>query len=1187
MTEIIGRITMQPAAPRPGESVLVEAFDHNDTPLHNSGIAVTINGTPGAVQYLQFASAGQRRLFVRAVAPDGESDQQVVLLDVQGAPLQFPAARGRADIAMLGASQSPTHPYEALLTLGSLIDSRALPVLIPAGSISTQLTRALGPKSLAARLADRSPLRRAIAENAATAPRVEVKRLAPLGTKPAARPAPAASAKATPKRATKLAVATVYDLTAIDPEDFIHGATVAAEPRYEWDFGDGSPLQTTSSPLVRHDFFPAIDHASGMGQFTVTCRALHANITVRRTLTIHSAYALCKRTGTVVPHVTAEVFAHKRYLMIEGAFTVHNVEETPLVLDRLSVTPLSEDGDATALPAPFVNLQTPVTIPPRSKALVAVNIPFVAANPKNGELRYDVKGFTVLYAGSAGSYPVRCSAVFELPLTEWDVKPESPFGRRPKEPDLYREPWPWEIVEDTLGRIANPGDAVSNPGDILLDRATGTLAVALGPVQAPTTAEARARAGRAMAAVYAAVDTLTMAERGKGKEMAKPLLAKPLLNTAAKAVAGAAPRLPAGRREKGGGVFLRNLNGPPPPGQVAEGQICDPDNLTEAELALAEQGQLVCQLTDETEDVLMPARWMNARKGDIILSPGGSGLIGGLLMRVNPPQWYSHSGIMTRNYDEITHSTGSPERLMDHLLGVFDGSDGFEPSVLKYVWPGAVTQSVQASIEGESFPDPEYDKSYSIASFGPHMVGITHGEQMRMIPPLVVKPDPMQETPAVRTALHAIATDARNNGGRPGVKSQYHYRWYCYTDPTIGQGPPEGAAAGWAADTRPSVCSSFVWLHAKARNAHLETSQALVTPTDLEPNDIAQGAMVRPTTPDGLYTYTAEERLSAAEWLYNEIYNQAYEKAGWFGEILTDSADDLANQFLNAFANDDADGKDSTEWQNVVTADAVSPDNILWWDAPAQGGLYGYAEPALYREPRVESYTVSRWKKVLTRGTIRGHVYDDAGNPVAGAIVQVYDGKTTFSGGDGSYALTDVPFGAYLLKASKVIDAILQSGQVSVTSNSAELVVDIHLQQPADRYRIAQVFLDFWGRDDETWPWDDEIHDPAPEYFELELGPDKLVNSAHRTYKWGGEMRVEYDITVRLLVNNTIDVAVQGTLYEGTSEDTDDLDGTGGLTFQCGVGNTAGATLTITNTDEDCEDAGILSISVKNVRNSN
>lgn len=179
----------------------------------------------------------------------------------------------------------------------------------------------------------------------------------------------------------------------------------------------------------------------------------------------------------------------------------------------------------------------------------------------------------------------------------------------------------------------------------------------------------------------------------------------------------------------------------------------------------------------------MPARWMNARK----VSPGGDGIIGGLMLNVKPAQWYSHSGIMTRNYDEITHSTGSQKRLMDHLIGVLaDGSDGFEPNVLKYIWPGAITQTVQHSIEGEDFPDPEYDKNYSVSAFGPHAVGVTHNDQFTMIPPLVVKRDPMQETPAVRTALHAIATDARNNAGRPGVKPKYHYRWYCYTDPTIG-----------------------------------------------------------------------------------------------------------------------------------------------------------------------------------------------------------------------------------------------------------------------------------------------------------------------------------------------------------------------------------------------------------------
>ena len=111
------------------------------------------------------------------------------------------------------------------------------------------------------------------------------------------------------------------------------------------------------------------------------------------------------------------------------------------------------------------------------------------------------------------------------------------------------------------------------------------------------------------------------------------------------------------------------------------------------------------------------------------------------------------------------------------------------------------------------------------------MVGITHNDHMKMIPPLVLKPDPMQETPTVRTALHAIATDCRNDAGRPGVNGKYHYRWYCYTDPSIGQGAPEGPLAGWAAGTRASVCSSYIWMHALARSAHLESGQPVVQPT--------------------------------------------------------------------------------------------------------------------------------------------------------------------------------------------------------------------------------------------------------------------------------------------------------------------------------------------------------------------
>lgn len=1179
MANIIGRISLQPAIVRPGESVRIEIFDHDDNPFNGSLTQVSINGVPGALQFLQFPTVGQRRLIVRARTASGETDRQVALLDVTGVPLEFQTLKNRRDIAMIGVTQLPTQPYTAVLTLGSFFDTRLSHLLKIGTSMSPQPDKVFAQDSLAARLATRGVLGRAMSTNPQALMRIETRRL--TNTRVKAMGQPGKGVRRTPKATTRRAVGAVYDLTNVDLGEIFGKVVTAPTLQFEWDFGDGNTA-TTRTPFVSHDYFAAITHAAGVGQFVVTCHVKHAGIVVKRTLTIHSAYAICKSTGTVVPHVTTDLFAHKRYNMLTGMFTIHNVEDAPIVLDRVSITPVTEDGEAVAMPRPFVNLDHPITIAAQSASMVGVNVPFVADTPQGMQLRFDVKGFSVLYAGTVGTLPVRCSTTFDVPVSEWNKKPEA--FKVPDIPPKWRKPWPWEEVEDALAAVVNPAQGFFKPGDAALDAKTGTLAVSLGALRnTGTKAQTRDKGVRVLSTVYAPIDTIIMNARRIATPVAKFMSHASEVRPLKMNVASFAPKLTT--PDFTGGLFA--LDGPPQPGFIAEGQVCDPDNLTEEDLAVADMGQLVCQLTEEVKDVLMPARWMNARKGDCILSPGGDGIIGGLMLNVKPAQWYSHSGIMTRNYDEITHSTGSQKRLMDHLIGVVaDGSDGFEPSVLKYIWPGAVTQTVQHSIEGEDFPDPEYDKTYSISAFGPHTVGVTHNDQMVMIPPLVLKPDPMQETPAVRTALHAIATNARNNAGRPGVKPKYHYRWYCYTDPTIGLGAPEGPSAGWAAGTRASVCSSYIWLHAKARNAHLETDQSLVTPTDLEPSDVAQGAAVRPTTLDGLYNYSAQERSDAGYWLYDTIYNQAYEKAGWLGEILTDGADDVANQFLNAFAKDDADGKDSDAWKNVTDADAVSPDNMLWWDGPSLGGLYGFAEPAIYREPRMESYTVSKWKKVLSRGTVRGKVFGEAG-PVAGAIVQVYDGKTTFSGADGSFVLNDVGLGNYMLKSSKVINGVLHSAQIGINLNAADLVVDIHLHPPADRYRIAQIFIDFWGRDEENWPESDEIKDPGPEYFELELGPEKLVNSTGRTYKWGGEVRVEYSITVRLLVNNTIDVQVQGTLYEGTSEDTSDLDGQGGLTFQASVGQTSGATLTITNTDENDDDAGVLSISVKNVRNNN
>ena len=103
MANIIGRIFLQPAIVRPGEPVPVEVFDNDDNPLNGSHVQVSINGLSGALRFLQFPTVDQRRLIVRARAANGETDRQVALLDVTGAPLEFSSIENRS-VAMSGVT---------------------------------------------------------------------------------------------------------------------------------------------------------------------------------------------------------------------------------------------------------------------------------------------------------------------------------------------------------------------------------------------------------------------------------------------------------------------------------------------------------------------------------------------------------------------------------------------------------------------------------------------------------------------------------------------------------------------------------------------------------------------------------------------------------------------------------------------------------------------------------------------------------------------------------------------------------------------------------------------------------------------------------------------------------------------------------------------------------------------------
>lgn len=528
------------------------------------------------------------------------------------------------------------------------------------------------------------------------------------------------------------------------------------------------------------------------------------------------------------------------------------------------------------------------------------------------------------------------------------------------------------------------------------------------------------------------------------------------------------------------------MSGHQPPGQPMVGQECSPENLPDAF-----PDGFACQATTEVRWEEVPARFLNAKKGDIILSPGGNGFIGELLRQVTPAQNYSHSGIMTRNHDEITHSTASPERLMDKPQGGGDPTDGFEPYALKYLWPGVVVQSVANAVDGEWFTDPDAFKilnlpspKYLVQAFNPDVAkGGAPGE---LIPALVVKPDPFNETEDVRSMLKRIADLAAAQEGKS------HYRFFCYTDPTIGL-PGEDVApadAGWAAGTYPSVCSSFIWRCVRELHPAFEGN--------LEDNE---KKVAKAGGPDGLYRYTAKERMVAGEWLYGFLVRMVEEQAdaGGFvsehGAVIEDVADNVANQILNTFASDftATEAKDSDAWRNMLDSFAVSPSDILFWDRPTGDdvpGLYGHSEPLIYQPAHFEKVVVHKWVFVEQKGTVSGITLRQ-GKPEAGVRVEI-GGKFAFTGSDGRFTLPDVLVGPYVLTAYKLDDdglSLKASVPVTVVKDSKnEVKVDLEL--PSHLFREVIIDGIFRLTDDESFAAADEV-DWRDCFAVLHLGPLK------------------------------------------------------------------------------------------------
>jgi hypothetical protein len=294
--------------------------------------------------------------------------------------------------------------------------------------------------------------------------------------------------------------------------------------------------------------------------------------------------------------------------------------------------------------------------------------------------------------------------------------------------------------------------------------------------------------------------------------------------------------------------------------------------------------RISCQYDGSDPTYVTTSYIQNARKGDLILIPGGgSGVIGGLLHSLDPSQHFSHMGIMTKDFYWVRHSPGIDDRLTadEYATGSVFGQpaplDGFTPDHVKFAWPGTLTQTVDQAylasisanpnasgslakfvpcslVDQESTQTPKNAYNIDALSFEPIFdsqadTTVFKGDASLGLPPgtvfpLVVKPCPSLETDLVRQTLNQVADAAMGIYG--------HYRFYSYTsaasalDPTPALGPacimpnpnPVAAFPGspdpwFPADgnnpppttvsvpfTFPTVCSSFVWLAVQSVSLH-------------------------------------------------------------------------------------------------------------------------------------------------------------------------------------------------------------------------------------------------------------------------------------------------------------------------------------------------------------------------------
>jgi hypothetical protein len=191
---------------------------------------------------------------------------------------------------------------------------------------------------------------------------------------------------------------------------------------------------------------------------------------------------------------------------------------------------------------------------------------------------------------------------------------------------------------------------------------------------------------------------------------------------------------------------------------------------------------------------------------------------------------------------------------------------------------------------------------------------------------------------------------------------------------------------------------------------------------------------------------------------------------------------------------------------------------------------------------------VSRWKKVVTWGTIKGRVTAD-GAPVGNAHVWVYlPGGDAWTAADGTFTLAHVPIGTYALKAQGVvqdhgISAEYTNGggdSVTLTAANSNITHDIVLHGAPVNFRRMDATFSLTCDHGDANPFNTHgVQSAGPYSRQVTVNPGQLTNAFTYTYDYngGGYFHIDYQWSVALLADLSLEVTLTATMRDDGSGD--------------------------------------------------